>query len=60
MDGLSVPIRGFRILTGTANRPLAEGIALAAASIDEGKAAAVLERLRAEQRAAGAAKETKS
>ena len=27
MDGLSVPIRGFRILTGTANPPLAEAIA---------------------------------
>ena len=27
MDGLSVPIRGFRILTGTANPPLADAIA---------------------------------
>jgi ribose-phosphate pyrophosphokinase len=27
MDGLAVPIHGFRILTGTANRPLAEEIA---------------------------------
>lgn len=29
MDGLAVPIHGFRILTGTANRPLAEEIAKA-------------------------------
>ncbi len=27
MDGLSVPLTGFRVLTGTANRPLAEEIA---------------------------------
>ncbi len=27
MDGLAVPMQGFRVLTGTANRPLAEGIA---------------------------------
>lgn len=27
MDGLSVPLKGFRVLTGTANRPLAEEIA---------------------------------
>ncbi|MFM8603117.1 MAG: ribose-phosphate diphosphokinase [Gemmatimonadota bacterium] len=27
MDGLSVPLTGVRVLTGTANRPLAEGIA---------------------------------
>ena len=29
MDGLSVPLKGFRVLTGTANRPLAEEIAKA-------------------------------
>ena len=27
MDGLAVPVHGFRILTGNANRPLAESIA---------------------------------
>ncbi|MEY4607840.1 MAG: hypothetical protein RL625_57 [Gemmatimonadota bacterium] len=27
MDGLSVPLKGFRVLTGTANRPLADEIA---------------------------------
>jgi ribose-phosphate pyrophosphokinase len=26
MDGLAVPLKGFRVLTGTANRPLAENI----------------------------------
>ncbi len=29
MDGLAVPLHGYRLLTGTANRPLAEAIAAA-------------------------------